>query len=319
MSGLARAAIVAEARRWIGTPYRHQASLIHVGCDCLGLVRGVWRALDRAGARGGAALYARLGGGAGVETLPLAAHRHFVARRRANAFRAGDVLLFRFRDHAPAKHLGIATERDAHDARAWRRLRRRGADRLVAPAHRRRLRLSRRHRRGRDLNFEDEMATLAAADRLAPLVAPIGSMLGSVVGAAWRRARRRRAAAARVDALFDRAAPEIDGWRHLDRGRGDSARLWPRAHRRADDLGDALSRADERLASTAARAMRQGRRWLGADGQCHLFLFRQFRDRPLRRADRFRAAHLGRWQRARHDDPADPHLSTATRSSIPIR
>ena len=30
---------------WIGTPYRHQASLKGVGCDCLGLVRGVWRAV----------------------------------------------------------------------------------------------------------------------------------------------------------------------------------------------------------------------------------------------------------------------------------
>ena len=40
-----RAAIVCEARSWIGTPYRHQASLKGVGCDCLGLIRGVWRAL----------------------------------------------------------------------------------------------------------------------------------------------------------------------------------------------------------------------------------------------------------------------------------
>ena len=37
--------IIAEARSWIGTPYRHQASLKGVGCDCLGLVRGVWRTL----------------------------------------------------------------------------------------------------------------------------------------------------------------------------------------------------------------------------------------------------------------------------------
>ena len=35
--------IVAFARGWIGTPYCHQASLKGVGCDCLGLVRGVWR------------------------------------------------------------------------------------------------------------------------------------------------------------------------------------------------------------------------------------------------------------------------------------
>jgi cell wall-associated NlpC family hydrolase len=38
-------AIVAEARSWIGTPYQHQASLKGVGCDCLGLLRGVWRAV----------------------------------------------------------------------------------------------------------------------------------------------------------------------------------------------------------------------------------------------------------------------------------
>ena len=43
-----RTRIVAEARAWIGTPYRHQASLQGVGCDCLGLVRGVWRALNGA-------------------------------------------------------------------------------------------------------------------------------------------------------------------------------------------------------------------------------------------------------------------------------
>ena len=42
---LTRADIIVEARAWIGTPYRHQASLKGVGCDCLGLVRGVWREL----------------------------------------------------------------------------------------------------------------------------------------------------------------------------------------------------------------------------------------------------------------------------------
>ncbi len=43
-----RRAVVAEARTWIGTPYRHQASLKGVGCDCLGLVRGIFRALHGA-------------------------------------------------------------------------------------------------------------------------------------------------------------------------------------------------------------------------------------------------------------------------------
>ncbi|MCK4713545.1 MAG: peptidase, partial [Marinosulfonomonas sp.] len=34
---------VAElARGWIGTPYRHQASVKGAGADCLGLLRGIW-------------------------------------------------------------------------------------------------------------------------------------------------------------------------------------------------------------------------------------------------------------------------------------
>ena len=37
--------VVAIARGFIGTPYRHQGSLKGVGCDCLGLIRGVWREL----------------------------------------------------------------------------------------------------------------------------------------------------------------------------------------------------------------------------------------------------------------------------------
>lgn len=36
-----RADIVAEARSWAGTPYRHQAHLKGVGADCHGLLRGV--------------------------------------------------------------------------------------------------------------------------------------------------------------------------------------------------------------------------------------------------------------------------------------
>ncbi|MFZ1680734.1 MAG: peptidase P60, partial [Rhizobiaceae bacterium] len=35
-----RRIVVAEAERWIGTPYRHQGSTRGVGCDCLGLVLG---------------------------------------------------------------------------------------------------------------------------------------------------------------------------------------------------------------------------------------------------------------------------------------
>jgi NlpC/P60 family putative phage cell wall peptidase len=103
---LKRSDIVAAARGWLGTPYRHQASLKGVGCDCLGLVRGVWR--DCVGAEPErappyAADWAEAGAG---ETLLEAAERHLV-RIRNNEMRAGDVVLFRWRAHLPAKHAGL--------------------------------------------------------------------------------------------------------------------------------------------------------------------------------------------------------------------
>ena len=39
------AIIVETARSWLGTPYRHLAATKHAGCDCLGLIRGVWAEL----------------------------------------------------------------------------------------------------------------------------------------------------------------------------------------------------------------------------------------------------------------------------------
>ena len=38
-------AVLTIARAWAGTPYLHQSSVQGVGCDCLGLARGIWRTL----------------------------------------------------------------------------------------------------------------------------------------------------------------------------------------------------------------------------------------------------------------------------------
>ena len=99
--------IVAAARGWIGTPYLHQASLRDVGTDCLGLVRGVWREVMGAEPEVPPAYapgWAELGG---AEAMAEAAGRHLQAVALAD-YRAGDVLLFRWRAHLPAKHAGIA-------------------------------------------------------------------------------------------------------------------------------------------------------------------------------------------------------------------
>lgn len=118
MSAPAREAIVRAARGWIGTPYRHQASLKGVGCDCLGLVRGLWRELigpEPEPMQPYTPLWAEAGG---EEALIRLGERHFVSVA-TDAFRAGDILVLRFRDGFPAKHLGIASNETqmihAHD------------------------------------------------------------------------------------------------------------------------------------------------------------------------------------------------------------
>lgn len=103
-TGADPARVVALARAWLGTPYRHQASLKGAGADCLGLVRGVWRDLY---------------GAEPVKPPPYGRDWCEVSRDEAlwraaalwlapgSGERMGDVLLFRMVEDAPAKHLAI--------------------------------------------------------------------------------------------------------------------------------------------------------------------------------------------------------------------
>ncbi|MEM6636088.1 MAG: peptidase [Pseudomonadota bacterium] len=99
---------VAEARRWIGTPYRHQASALHHGTDCLGLLRGVWRALYGVEPEPVPPYTRDWSEVGGAEDLWQAALRHLEAIDRPEA--PGDVLLFRMREGSVAKHLGLMAE-----------------------------------------------------------------------------------------------------------------------------------------------------------------------------------------------------------------
>ena len=105
---LTRTQIVAETRQWLGTPYRHQASLKGVGCDCLGLVRGVWHALFGIEPEVPPPYSSDWDMASQQEALVQAAARHLV-RVRSAQFGAGDVLLFRWRAHLPIKHAAIVT------------------------------------------------------------------------------------------------------------------------------------------------------------------------------------------------------------------
>lgn len=109
MSG---AAIVAAARGWIGTPYVHQAARRGVGADCLGLVRGVWAEVLGRAPEVVPPYTPDWSEASGVETLFEAARARLLAVAQDDAA-AGDVLLFRMRRGAVAKHLGLLAETGA--------------------------------------------------------------------------------------------------------------------------------------------------------------------------------------------------------------
>ncbi|MEO0343572.1 MAG: peptidase [Pseudomonadota bacterium] len=94
------------ARTWIGTPYIHQASAKGQGCDCLGLVRGVWREAI----------------GEEPVSIPPYTPSWTECTREEKLWQAamtylrpvdidlgglGDVVLFRMKSRSVAKHLGI--------------------------------------------------------------------------------------------------------------------------------------------------------------------------------------------------------------------
>jgi NlpC/P60 family putative phage cell wall peptidase len=102
------ARIVEAARRWLGTPYRHQASKRGVGADCLGLVRGVWREIVGPEPEHPPAYSDDWAEATGEERLMLAALRHMQKIPRC-ATQRGDMLLFRMMERGPAKHAAILT------------------------------------------------------------------------------------------------------------------------------------------------------------------------------------------------------------------
>jgi NlpC/P60 family putative phage cell wall peptidase len=104
--------IVAAARGWIGTPYVHQASLKKKGCDCLGLLRGVWREVKGADDPEILPPYSPDWAEAkGEETLYIGLRRHLNEIALASVA-AGHVVLFRMIAHGPAKHCAIVGDRD---------------------------------------------------------------------------------------------------------------------------------------------------------------------------------------------------------------
>lgn len=95
-----RAAVVAEARRWLGTPWVHQHRTHGVGVDCAGLVIGVARELGLVAPDFDFGGYGRQPDG----TLLAVCDTHMRRIPRA-ALQPGDVLVLAMKDQP--QHMGI--------------------------------------------------------------------------------------------------------------------------------------------------------------------------------------------------------------------
>ena len=104
-------AVIAATRAWLGTPYHDQASLRGIGCDCLGLARGVWR--DVVGAEPQAIPpYSRDWGETGVREVLADGARAMMIEIALAEICPGALVLFRMVPRAIAKHVGILTAPD---------------------------------------------------------------------------------------------------------------------------------------------------------------------------------------------------------------
>jgi NlpC/P60 family putative phage cell wall peptidase len=103
--------VIAATRSWLGTPYHDQASLRGVGCDCLGLARGVWREVV-----GPEPFpippYSRDWGETGPREVLAEGARRMMIEVEPAAAGPGALVLFRMKPRAIAKHVGILTGPD---------------------------------------------------------------------------------------------------------------------------------------------------------------------------------------------------------------
>ena len=115
-----RARVLMEARRWIGTPFRHQASRLGAGCDCLGLLRGIWRTLHGSEPQAIPAYGRDLSSGAHDGELLAAARDHFREIDK-QAARPGDVLLFAVEPGGGTRHCAVLSQRGRIIHAYWHR------------------------------------------------------------------------------------------------------------------------------------------------------------------------------------------------------
>lgn len=101
--------IVERTESWVGTPYRHQGFKKHVGCDCLGLIRGIWSEIYGHEPEKPEPYALNWAESTQDERMFEAAQRHCGPELSLNQLHPGCLILFRWQLSASMKHAGILT------------------------------------------------------------------------------------------------------------------------------------------------------------------------------------------------------------------
>lgn len=122
---IAPARIVLAAREWLATPFMHRTSLRGEGCDCVGLVTGIWREFAGSEPWTLPPYAPGLGGPGEAQALLDVLETHFLPGNSRADPALGDVVLLRLPVRncvSPgARHLGICVAADRFIHAYWGR------------------------------------------------------------------------------------------------------------------------------------------------------------------------------------------------------
>lgn len=108
---ITRTQVVTAARGWLGTPWKHQASVKAVGADCIGLVGGVALEVGLAEAKAWAADPKCKGYGRAPDpSMLLLACDMYLERIAIGAAKPADILLFKNDGGVHPQHFAIVSE-----------------------------------------------------------------------------------------------------------------------------------------------------------------------------------------------------------------
>lgn len=105
-----RGKILDSCASWLNTPYQHQMSQKGVGCDCLGLIRGVWRDIYGHEVADALPPYSPDWAERGAHEALIEGLSRSLMPIDAHAARAGDVVVFRLKSGVAAKHCAILSD-----------------------------------------------------------------------------------------------------------------------------------------------------------------------------------------------------------------